>query len=101
MKPVPINPTLFWTCYVVGAFGPFAASFVTRQFRPLDDAAFLYSWFSWLPGACLLIWCVWSARSVLLRASEKNQRIAWLYRIVGWLALAEPVYWSGVSVRII
>ncbi len=86
---------------MIGTFGPFAVSFATRQFLPFDDAAFLYSWFSWLFGACLLMWCVWSVRSVLLRASEKNQRIAWLYRIVGWLALAESVYWASVFVRII
>ena len=101
MKSVPLNLSLFWTCYIVGTFGPFAVTYVTRQFMPLDDSAFLDSWLSWLFGACLLICCVWSVRTILLRTSEESQRPLWFYRLVGWLALAESVFWASVFVRMI
>jgi hypothetical protein len=45
---------------------------------------------------------MWSVRAILLGGAAKSQWPLWLYRSVGWLALAEALLWGyTVVVRII
>jgi hypothetical protein len=100
MNPVPANPILFWACFVGGTVGPILGSFLTSfARRPLNDQAFLLLWLLWLSGTILLISCAWSVRAILLGRTAKSHQPTWLYRLFGWLAVAELVLWGYTVVR--
>ena len=103
MRPAPTSPTLFWTCYAGGTFGPIMGIFLMSRFRfsPLGDTSFLLSWLLWLVGAGLLIACVWSVRTILWVGTRDGRRPAWLYRTFGWVALVEAVVLAWTCMRVI
>jgi hypothetical protein len=66
-----------------------------------DERTVLLLWLAWLFGAGLLIACVWSVRIILLGGSQNGQPPFWLYRAIGWLALAESLFSVYAVVRVI
>lgn len=102
MNPVPANRMMFWGCYLAGTLGPILGTYlVSFGRRSHDDSAFLLSLIFWFSGAVLLIATVWSVRVILLGGAQKSQQPLWLYRSVGWLALAEALLWGYTVVRTI
>ena len=85
---------------MAGTFVPVSTSFLLNRRHSYDDRIFFFSWLLWLLGAGFLIACVWSVRTILLQKGH-GRRPVWLYRIFGWLSLAESLIWLYTVARVI